>query len=99
MESMMGITGGFGIMLDIELGESRRWVMGSDGVKRWADSGLPCEPPCCNECIYWSPEETWDGDGYFWKYYCNLAEHGGKAIEINEGQCCPDWCPLLLPNT
>lgn len=86
-------------MLDIERGESRRWVMGSDGVTRWADSGLPCEPPRCNECRYRSPEETWNGgDDYFWKDYCNLAEHGGKAIEINEWECCPDWCPLLLPN-
>lgn len=95
----MGITGGFGIVLDIERGESRRWVMGSDGVKRWADSGLPCEPPSCNECRYCFPDEIRNGDDYSWKDYCNLAEPGGKAIEIDEGECCPDWCPLLQPNT
>lgn len=35
----MTITGGFGITIDLERGTSRRWAMGRDGVKRWADSG------------------------------------------------------------
>lgn len=39
----MGITGGFGTMVDLERGTSRQWVMGRDGVKRWADSGEPVE--------------------------------------------------------
>ncbi len=35
----MAITGGFGSTLDIERGTIRRWAMGRDGVKRWADTG------------------------------------------------------------
>lgn len=35
----MGITGGFGTTMDLERGISRKWVMGRDGVKRWADNG------------------------------------------------------------
>lgn len=37
------ITGGFGILFDIETGTSRRWVLGRDGVKRWADNLEPCK--------------------------------------------------------
>lgn len=39
----MGITGGFGTTLDLERGTSRQWVMGRDGVKRWADTNEPVE--------------------------------------------------------
>lgn len=39
----MSITGGFGMTMDLERGTMRRWVMGRDGVKRWADNGEPCE--------------------------------------------------------
>lgn len=39
----MTITGGFGMTLDIERGTTRRWVMGRDGVKRWADSNQPVD--------------------------------------------------------
>lgn len=41
----MGITGGFGTMIDLERGTSRQWVMGRDGVKRWADNDQPCAGP------------------------------------------------------
>ena len=37
----MGITGGFGTMVDLERGTTRQWVIGRDGVKRWADNGEP----------------------------------------------------------
>lgn len=37
----MGITGGFGTTMDLERGTSRQWVIGRDGVKRWADTGEP----------------------------------------------------------
>jgi hypothetical protein len=40
---MMGITGGFGTTIDLERGTSRQWVIGRDGVKRWADSGEPVQ--------------------------------------------------------
>lgn len=46
----MAITGGFGTMMDLERGTSRQWVMGRDGVRRWADSGEPvdvCTYPKC----------------------------------------------------
>lgn len=42
----MAITGGFGMTMDLERGTMRQWVMGSDGVKRWADNGQPCDPNC-----------------------------------------------------
>ena len=41
----MGITGGFGTTMDLERGTSRQWVIGRDGVKRWADSGEPVQKP------------------------------------------------------
>jgi hypothetical protein len=37
----MAITGGFGVTMDLKRGTTRRWVMGRDGVKRWADDGEP----------------------------------------------------------
>ncbi len=35
------ITGGFGYQLDIESGQTRRWYMQRDGIKRWFDNGQP----------------------------------------------------------
>ena len=44
----MTITGGFGTTMDLERGTSRQWVMGRDGVKRWADTNDPVEArPLC----------------------------------------------------
>lgn len=40
----MAITGGFGICFDVEKGFARNWVIGRDGIKRWADDGKPCAP-------------------------------------------------------
>lgn len=45
----MAITGGFGMTMDLERGTMRQWVMGSDGVKRWADTNAPIDGPC-NKC-------------------------------------------------
>ena len=42
----MAITGGFGVTIDTRTGTSRRWLIGRDGVKRWADTGAPTEPAC-----------------------------------------------------
>lgn len=39
----MGITGGFGALIDFERGTVRRWVMGPDGIKRWADTNEPLD--------------------------------------------------------
>ena len=51
----MGITGGFGTTIDLGRGTSRQWVIGRDGVKRWADSGEPVEKdegqPVCGHCF------------------------------------------------
>jgi len=51
--------------------------------------------PCCDECVYESPEEhmTNDHSDYYWEYYCNLAD--GRKIDIDENELCPQWCPLL----
>lgn len=47
------ITGGFGFTFDVERGTLRRWYMGRDGVKRWADTGEPIEAQRLdfNECL------------------------------------------------
>lgn len=37
------ITGGFGMTMDLERGTMRQWVMGRDGVKRWADTNEAVE--------------------------------------------------------
>ena len=34
---------GFGMTMDMELGTMRSWVVGGDGVKRWADTNQPVE--------------------------------------------------------
>lgn len=39
----MAITGGFGVEFDLSTGRHRQWVMGRDGVKRWADTNAPTE--------------------------------------------------------
>jgi hypothetical protein len=45
----MAITGGFGFTMDLKRGTSRQWVMGRDGVQRWADDGTPTDGSC-SEC-------------------------------------------------
>jgi len=51
------ITGGFGMVMDLERGTTRRWVMGSDGVKRWADTGKPVsEQRMCKCGMPWEPD-------------------------------------------
>lgn len=47
----MSIAGGFGFMFDVERGISRWWVIGPDGIKRWADSGDPVENIQSDEMI------------------------------------------------
>lgn len=47
----MGIKGGFGATLDFERGTSRQWVMGRDGVKRWADNGQPLTQELLNSMM------------------------------------------------
>lgn len=39
------ITGGFGMTMDLQRGTMRQWVMGRDGVKRWADNNEPVQAP------------------------------------------------------
>ena len=36
---------GFGTMIDVKSGASRRWAVDPDGVKRWHDTGEPAEGP------------------------------------------------------
>lgn len=50
------ITGGFGMTMDLERGTMRQWVMGRDGVKRWADNGEPVEKPLCKCGMPWEPD-------------------------------------------
>jgi hypothetical protein len=39
----MGITGGFGMVYDLDSRTVRHWVIGSDGIKRWVDTGEACD--------------------------------------------------------
>jgi hypothetical protein len=34
---------GFGFMFDLQTGQSRKWYVPSDGIKRWADNDKPVE--------------------------------------------------------
>lgn len=43
------ITGGFGMTMDLTRGTMRQWVMGRDGVKRWADTNDPVTQPTAAE--------------------------------------------------
>jgi hypothetical protein len=53
----MAITRGFGTKVDLARGAARPWVMGRDGVKRWADNGEPCEQPRRCKCgMPWEPD-------------------------------------------
>jgi hypothetical protein len=40
-ETTMAITGGFGMTMDLARGTMRQWVIGRDGVMRWADTNEP----------------------------------------------------------
>jgi len=35
---------GFGMTMDLKRGTMRSWVVGGDGVKRWADTNEPVTP-------------------------------------------------------
>jgi len=39
----MGITGGFGTLIDVLTGRPRRWYMRADGIKRWMTNDQPCD--------------------------------------------------------
>lgn len=60
------IKGGFGFTHDVESGLSRKWVIGSDGVKRWHDNGDPVEP---------TVKESLTVDGDIPIHLRNLSEH------------------------
>lgn len=47
----MAITRGFGMTLDIERGLMRQWVVGRDGVKRWADNNRPVDEQAPHEIL------------------------------------------------
>ncbi len=39
----MGISGGFGTLIDLVTGRPRRWYMRADGIKRWVSNDQPCD--------------------------------------------------------
>ena len=47
----MGITGGFGTLIDLVTGRPRRWYMRADGIRRWASNDQPCDT--ANEADLW----------------------------------------------
>ena len=82
----MAITGGFGTTLDLERGTSRQWVIGRDGVKRWADNGEPCDRRC-GTCKSWHKRDN---------YACKFNGPYGGGRDGVEG-C--KWKPMrVTPN-
>ena len=47
----MGITGGFGTLIDFVTGKPRRWYMRADGIRRWVSNDQPCDT--ANEADLW----------------------------------------------
>lgn len=47
----MGITGGFGTLIDLVTGRPRRWYMRADGIRRWVSNDQPCDT--ANESDLW----------------------------------------------
>lgn len=47
----MGITGGFGTLIDLVTGRPRRWYMRADRIKRWVSNDQPCDVG--NEADLW----------------------------------------------
>ena len=47
----MGITGGFGTLIDLVTGRPRRWYMRGDGIRRWVSNDQPCDT--ANESDLW----------------------------------------------
>ncbi len=39
----MGITGGFGTLIDLVTGRPRRWYTRADGIRRWVSNDQPCD--------------------------------------------------------
>lgn len=79
------ITGGFGMEIDLKSGTTRRWALGRDGVKRWVDTGHPCESaadfverysdggPLCGDCRH------------------SVRSYGGHTCCVDD----PSKCPAL----
>lgn len=47
----MGITGGFGTLIDFVTGRPRRWYMRADGIRRWVSNDQPCDT--ANDADLW----------------------------------------------
>lgn len=50
----------------------------------------------CFECPYKKVYKNWEGKNNRCKQYEIVEEHGkhGKAIELEDWEDIPDWCPL-----
>ena len=75
----MSTLRGFGFELDLVRGSMRQWVVGGDGVKRWADTGDACDG--CRRCGgEMKPgkaiEQTCTGTPDF---------HGGEVVTMSPG--------------
>lgn len=80
----MGITRGFGVIIDFDNGTSRQWVMGVDGVKRWSDSGEPLSQEFFNSMMR-----------YPWESKITCADQPSKCPICEERYCGDGKQPCL----
>lgn len=71
--------------IDIKSGVSRNWVIGRDGVKRWADNGLPFTHKSIGR---WSC----DYEGAAW------ISDGASCAEKNAKFFSADWIAVDCPD-
>jgi len=91
----MGITFGFGTMMDLERGISRAWYMRADGVKRWADNDKPVASekakPDCRACTHCPTD---------WRDFSQapICEHpaADKSYDKNLGRVRGNWALYSL---
>ena len=96
----MAITGGFGTTMDLERGTARQWVMGRDGVKRWADTNELVEAVRGSNI-----KRNWfhDAGAYARCSYCGRYSDNPKSLEKEEWPCecgkLHGWSGSFVPPT
>ena len=80
-----------GTTMDLEHGATRQWVIGRDGVKRWADTGDACEG--CRRCggemrPGKAIAETYTGTADFSGKEIVTLSPGGPGVIVDCLKCC-----------
>lgn len=86
------ITGGFGMTMDLERGTMRHWVLGTDGVKRWADTNEPMGKPGLPGEQY-KPSNSDEGYAFlgYWCANCQrdkAMREGADFDECDDNELC-----------